>query len=124
MVAESLRGIICQQLIPSVNNDLVVALEIMINNIAISNNIRENKTHQLKQIIETGSKIGMCTIDQSTFALFEKKLISEETALSLITEKNYINRIKNKQLVQQSAQATGDAASAPTPETKKKGFFR
>jgi len=95
MVAESLKGIICQQLVPAKDGGMAIALEILINNTAVGKNIRENTTHQLKNVIETGQKQGMCTMEQSVYDLYEQGIISKENALARITGQNLRNKIEN-----------------------------
>jgi len=83
-VAESLRGIICQRLLPSAQGGLVLACEILINNTAIANLIKENKPTGLRNTMETGVRDGMCLMDNTVFALREQGSISRETAASNI----------------------------------------
>lgn len=123
MTAESLKGIFCQKLLPSVDGGTVVASEILINNFAIGTSIRENKTYQIRQVLETGSKSGMCTMDQSVFDLFNEGKISEETALENINETSFITRIKGKKLGQSQAGNTESKPEEPQ-QKKKKGFFK
>jgi twitching motility protein PilT len=80
MIAGSLRGIICQSLLPDKNDDFVLACEILVNNLAIANTINEGKFHLLKPIIETSSKAGMSTMDEAIFNLYKKERITKETA--------------------------------------------
>ena len=94
MTAESLKGIICQRLIPASKGGLSIAIELLINNIAVANNIRDDRTHQIKQVIETGLKQGMCTMDQSVFNLYEKGIITKETAITNLIDRGFIGRIK------------------------------
>ncbi len=116
MVAESLKGIICQQLIPRIEGGNAVALEILINNTAVGKNIRENTTHQLKNVIETGQKQGMCTMDQSIFALYDQGIISKEDALARIASKNIINKIENP------PPPPGSEEEESAPKKKRFGF--
>ncbi|MFA6293259.1 MAG: PilT/PilU family type 4a pilus ATPase, partial [Victivallales bacterium] len=53
MTAGSLRGIICQRLLPCKEGGLVAACELVVANIAVSNLISEGKTHQLKAVMQT-----------------------------------------------------------------------
>lgn len=78
-----LEGIIAQQLIPRKSgNGRVLAVEIFIPNPAIRNLIREDKTHQIYSMMQTGqSKFGMLTMNQSLFALFRKGELSYDDAL-------------------------------------------
>lgn len=75
-----LRGVVAQQLLPSVDGKRVAAREILINTPAVSNLIRENNIAQLPSVIQTGAKEGMITMDKSIQALEKEGLISEEVA--------------------------------------------
>lgn len=79
-VAESLRGIICQRLLPSTDGGLTLACEIMINNTAIANLIKEGKSSGLRNAMETGVRDGMCLMDNVVFAKYNDGKISAETA--------------------------------------------
>ncbi len=79
-VAESLRGVICQRLLPSVDGGLVLACEILVANPAVSNLIREGKTQGLRNVMETGLKEGMCLMENVVFELYTQKRISADTA--------------------------------------------
>ncbi len=65
-VAESLRGVVCQRLLPALDGGLTLACEILINNTAISNLIREGKSQGLRNTMETGVREGMCLMDNVT----------------------------------------------------------
>ncbi|HJO93538.1 MAG TPA: PilT/PilU family type 4a pilus ATPase [Victivallales bacterium] len=84
MIAGSLRGIICQTLLSDKNGNSVLACEILVNNLAVSNTINEGKFHLLKPIIETASKAGMSTMDESIYNLYTKDRITKETAVDNI----------------------------------------
>jgi len=76
-LAASLQGIISQQLVPNLDaSGRVVAAEILINNPAIRNLIRENKIHQIYSVIQTGSSFGMITMDKALKVLYQQKKIS------------------------------------------------
>ena len=79
-----LEGIICQSLLPKAGGKgRVMAMEILIPNSAIRNLIREDKVHQIYGMMQAGqSKYGMQTFNQSLAALYFKRMISLETALS------------------------------------------
>ena len=87
-VAESLRGIVCQRLLPSPGGSLVMACEIMVNNLGISNLVRDGKTTGIRNAMETGVREGMCLMDNVVFGLFNDGKISKETALE-----NILNRV-------------------------------
>lgn len=77
-----LRAIIAQQLLPKIKGGRVVAREILINTPAVSNLIRENKIAQIQSVIQTGAKDGMITMEQSLRQLYQRGLISKETAIA------------------------------------------
>jgi twitching motility protein PilT len=82
-LAATLKAVICQQLLPRADgNGRVAARETMIITHAISNLIREGKTHQLYSAIETGAKQGMSTLESSLAELVKEKLITLDEAFS------------------------------------------
>lgn len=94
MVSESLRGIVSQQLIPRADgNGRVLAMEILVNNPAVANLIREGKTFMLPGIIQTGKKLGMKLMDDSVAELFRAGLISADEAIYRAEVKNQMQQI-------------------------------
>jgi twitching motility protein PilT len=81
-LALSLKAIIAQQLLPKKPSGRIAAREILINTPAIANLIRENKTAQIRSIIQTSGKDGMISMEQSLNKLIQRGLISRETALA------------------------------------------
>lgn len=79
-LASVLKAVISQQLLPKKKSGLVAAREILINNPAISNLIRENKTAQISNVIQTNSRYGMITMAKSIKQLYKQGLISKEEA--------------------------------------------
>jgi twitching motility protein PilT len=79
-----LEGIVCQALLPRGDGTgRVVALEIMVPTPAIRNLIRDDKVHQIYSTMQAGQeKLGMQTMNQSLATLYQKRLISIETAMS------------------------------------------
>ncbi|MEM6822609.1 MAG: ATPase, T2SS/T4P/T4SS family, partial [Verrucomicrobiota bacterium] len=77
MVSESIRGVICQQLVPRADGKgRVLALEIMTNNPGVANLIREGNNFMLPGQIQIGKKDGMKLMDDSLMELFEQGLIT------------------------------------------------
>jgi twitching motility protein PilT len=78
-----LEGVFAQQLIPKKSGQgRVLAVEMMVPNPAIRNLIREDKTHQLYSMMQTGqAKSGMQTMNQSLIDLYTKGLITYEDAI-------------------------------------------
>lgn len=87
-VALTLRGVISQQLLPRVGGGRVAAREIMVNNSAIANLVRENKVPQIKSIIQTSAAQGMVTMEQDLRRLIEEGYITEEIAQTYVLEES------------------------------------
>lgn len=82
MLATSLKGIVCQNLIPlQAGKGRAAATEIMFSTPAISNLIREGKTFQIPSAIQAGRDLGMHTMDQSLAALVKSGAISPKAGL-------------------------------------------
>lgn len=79
-LASSLLGIFSQRLIPRIAGGLVPAYELLINNNAVSNLIREKRTHEIDVVIETGMEQGMIDLNHSLLDLVRAGEISIENA--------------------------------------------
>ncbi len=76
-LSTSLRGIVAQQLIPTKDGKgRKLACEVLIGTPAVSNLIREAKTHQIYSVIETGARYGMSSMDSSLKKLLDSGYIS------------------------------------------------
>jgi twitching motility protein PilT len=83
MFSESLRGIVCQQLVPGIDGkSMHLATEILFNTSAISNLIRDNRAFQVKGMMQTGKKLGMTLMDESLVKLVREHKIAKEEALA------------------------------------------
>src|SRR5216684_6405604 len=80
-----LEGVLSQTLIPKIGGGRVMSLEIMTATPAIRNLIREEKVHQIYSSIQSGSKYGMQTMNQSLSDLVKRHLITREDALNRST---------------------------------------
>ncbi|MFH1112266.1 MAG: type IV pilus twitching motility protein PilT [Patescibacteria group bacterium] len=82
----SLKAVISQRLLPeTVGGKRVAAREILINNPAVANLIRENKVAQIKTVIQTSAEEGMVSMDHSIKNLLKDGRISKEVALAHIS---------------------------------------
>lgn len=79
-LAASLLGIFSQRLVPRVTGGLVPAYELLLNNNAVANLIREKRTHEIDVVIETGSEQGMVDLNHSLLELVRAGEISIENA--------------------------------------------
>ena len=84
MVASSLKAVISQRLAKKENGGRAAIYEIMIANNSIKNLIREDKIPQINSMIEIGKNQGMLTAKDSILDLFNRKIISKETAEGLL----------------------------------------
>ena len=89
-LAGSLTGIFSQRLLPRVSGGLIPAYELLINNTAVSNLIRERRTHELNTVIETSSQEGMIDMNRSLAELVRAGEITVESA--------YMNSLNPKTL--------------------------
>jgi twitching motility protein PilT len=79
-LAQSLLGIVSQRLVNRIGGGRVPAVEILINNNATANLIREGKSHQINLVIETSKEQGMISINHSLSELVKQGIISLEEA--------------------------------------------
>jgi twitching motility protein PilT len=81
MVSESLRGIVSQRLLPRADGrGRVPAIEVLVNNKAVGNLIREEKTFQIYSILQTGAAQGMGLLDASLLQLVKAGVVTKEEA--------------------------------------------
>ena len=79
----TLLAIISQRLLPRADEPgRVMACEMLRNNTAIANLIREGKTHQIYSVVETSTREGMITLDRSLKQLYEEGMIKYEDAIA------------------------------------------
>jgi twitching motility protein PilT len=99
-LAEALQGVVSQLLLPNKDRKgRVAALEIMVATVAIRNLIREGKTHQMPSVIQTGTQLGMQSLEQALKNLVMQGRVDKAHAESLLQST--------------SAGAFGSAAGAP-----------
>ena len=80
-LSQILKGVVCQQLVPTKDGGQTAVFEIMKTNPAIQNMIREDKLHQLDSALQSGAAEGMCTMDGSLLSLYRAGKITKDTAL-------------------------------------------
>lgn len=79
-LSNSLNGIFSQRLIPRISGGLIPAYELLINNSAVSNLIREKRTHEINTVIETSSQEGMVDMNRCLADLVARGEITIENA--------------------------------------------
>jgi len=92
-LAMVLQAVISQQLIPSSDGGgRVVATEVMIATSAVRNLIRENKIHQINNVIQTSAKQNMRSMDFSILELAKQEKITLDDALNYAVDAEYIRK--------------------------------
>lgn len=106
-LSESLRGVIAQSLLPRAGgNGRVAAFEIMMNNKAIANLIREGKTFQIPSVMQTSRNLGNISLESWVEHLLGQSVITRETAAAAL------GRSSEEQA---KAESTAQARNAPPP---------
>ena len=80
-----LEAVVSQQLIPTIDGKVALATEVMTMTPAVRNLIRDNKVHQLDNVILSSQDQNMVSMDASIFSLFQSGIIDKETALNFAT---------------------------------------
>lgn len=93
MLANSLQGVMCQQLLPSQEGGRVVACEVMIATPAVRNLIREGKTHQIYSMLQTGAQHGMQAMNSALADLVRQGKIRRDLALERSSTPNELQRL-------------------------------
>jgi len=93
-----LEGIICQSLLPRAGGKgRVLACEVLVPNAAVRNLIREDKIHQIYSTMQSGQlKHGMQTFNQSLATLYQRRLITLDTALSYSSNQDELQDMINR----------------------------
>jgi twitching motility protein PilU len=81
-VAMNLRAVICQRLVPGVQQNSVLALEILLNEGSIRDLIKEGKINKMRDIMDQNASLGMLTFDNALVELVKQGMITEETAVN------------------------------------------
>jgi twitching motility protein PilT len=81
-LAGSLAGIFSQRLVPRIAGGLIPAYELLINNSAVANLIREGRTHEITTVVQTSSQEGMIDMDRSLAELVRRGEVTIEHAYS------------------------------------------
>lgn len=91
-----LQAVVSQRLIPMINGGRIAAAEIMLATPAIRNLIREQKTHQIDNSIQTSGEQGMALIETNLISLVQRGAISAEMARSYAFRPDAFDRMSGK----------------------------
>lgn len=92
-LAASLTGIFSQRLIPKISGGMIPAYELLINNAAVGNLIRERRTHEINTVVETSSEQGMVDMNKSLAELARKGLVTIENARKYSNNPQMLDRL-------------------------------
>ena len=93
-LAQILKGVVCQQLVPTVDGGQVAVFEVLKSTPAVQNMIREGKLHQLDSAMQSGAAEGMFNMDSNLLKLYREGKITKETALiSCVHYENMLKRL-------------------------------
>ena len=99
MLADSLKAVIAQQLLKKKGGGRCAANEILIGSPALASMIREGKITQISSLIQTGTGVGMQTMDQHLMQLVDEDKITPEAAYEKAIDKNvFINMLDEEPL--------------------------
>ncbi len=91
-LANVLRSVVSQQMVPDKTNNIVPAFEIMHINNSIRGMIRDNKVYQIENAIISGHSEGMITMDTSLLNLYREGIITKETAINYSEHPDHIKK--------------------------------
>lgn len=92
-LASSLLGIFSQRLLPRISGGLIPAFELLINNNATANLIREKRTHEISSVIETSSEDGMIDLNRCLADLVRKGEVTVENAFQFSSNPKTLERM-------------------------------
>lgn len=92
-LAGSLTGIFSQRLVPRIQGGLMPTYELLINNSAVANLIRERRTHEVQTVIETGLEHGMIDMNRSLVDLVKKGEVTVENAFAYSVNPKGLERL-------------------------------
>ncbi|MAL95527.1 MAG: type IV pili twitching motility protein PilT [Haliea sp.] len=90
-IADNLRAIVCQRLVPTVDGKKTAATEVLINTPRIKDLIERHEFGDIHDAVKAGHSYGMHTFDQSLIELFEQGRISAETAVEYADSRNNVS---------------------------------
>jgi twitching motility protein PilT len=93
-ISDSIRWIVCQRLLPKVGGGRVAAFEILRTNLRVKDAILhgESEGKTFYDIVQAGKAFGMVTFDDYILKLYEKGLITQETAMAYASRKDILGR--------------------------------
>ncbi len=114
MLSSSLKGVIAQTLCKKQPKGRVAALEILIVNSAVANNIREGKTHQIPSAMQIGAKLGMRLLNDSLLELVRTGQVEPlEAYMKAVAKEDMASKFRQAQIPFDVSKLGDDAEPAP-----------
>ncbi len=88
-----LEAVLSQRLVPTISGKRVVATEIMVATPAVRNNIREGKSFQIDNVIQTSGNMGMRLLENSLAELVNKNIVDRTTALEYAIRPSLLDKL-------------------------------
>jgi len=118
MLSSSLQGVVAQTLLKKAGGQgRVAAFEILVGTNAVRNLIRENQIPQMYSMIQTGSRYGMITMEDSVHNLLEQGIIDEEEARIVLAKSSDEDGADRDPVVSSAATSKGGSASSKHSDT-------
>jgi twitching motility protein PilT len=92
-LADTLRTVISQKLVPSLDGKRMLAKEVLLGIPSVRAAIKNNNTSEIYQMISEGSELGMITMEQDLKRLYMQKKISLENAINFSNNKRRIQQL-------------------------------
>lgn len=92
-LSTSLLGIFSQRLVPRVSGGMIPVYELLVNNSAVSNLIREKRTHEIDSVVETGRDMGMIDMNRTLADLVRRGEITTEDAFAYSLKPNILEKL-------------------------------
>ena len=116
VVGDTLRGVLAQQLVPLKDGGRVAAVEILFGSPALGTIVREGRTHQIGNLIQTGKGAGMIAMDASLLALVRADRVEPAAAYEKAIDKPEFRRLLREELgltVGKEDELEGSGAASP-----------
>jgi twitching motility protein PilT len=97
-LADVLRLVISQKLVPTVDKKRTLAKEVLIVTPSVRAAIKNGNTSEIYQMITEGGALGMITMEQDLYRLYTQKIISVDEAVNHANNKKRIRQLINKQV--------------------------
>lgn len=92
-LADVLRVVMSQKLVPSLNGKIVLAKEVLLVTPSVKAAIRNKNVHEIYQMISESGELGMCTLEQDLKCLYVQRMISKDTAMDFANNKKRMHEL-------------------------------